>query len=121
MAHLAWKKGVCHGRAAFGITFQHKTTFSLNIFAPGLIQVVRAKIAGSHVTLRENFSGPVSATDLVKSSKDLGSLEVCSRKKLFLVGGCMFFVSYVISGGLLGRLGPLHLTQAPNRSMVVFR
>jgi len=28
-AHLAWKKGVCHGRAAFDITFQHKITFSL--------------------------------------------------------------------------------------------
>jgi len=27
-AHLAWKKGVCRGRAAFDITFQHKTTFS---------------------------------------------------------------------------------------------
>jgi len=29
VAHLAWKKGVCRGRAAFDITFQHKTTFSL--------------------------------------------------------------------------------------------
>ena len=29
VAHLAWKKGVCHGRAAFHITFQHKTTLSL--------------------------------------------------------------------------------------------
>jgi len=30
VAHLAWKKGVCQGRAAFDITFQHKTTFSFN-------------------------------------------------------------------------------------------
>jgi len=29
MAHPAWKKGVCHERAAFGLTFQHKITFSL--------------------------------------------------------------------------------------------
>jgi len=29
VAHLAWEKGVCHGRAAFHITFQHKTTLSL--------------------------------------------------------------------------------------------
>jgi len=29
VAHLAWKKGVCCGRAAFDITFQHKTTLSL--------------------------------------------------------------------------------------------
>jgi len=31
-------------------------------------------------------------------------------KKKFLVGGCRFFVSEVISGGLWGHLGPLHLT-----------
>jgi len=29
VAHLAWKKGVCRRKAAFDITFQHKTTFSL--------------------------------------------------------------------------------------------
>jgi len=29
VVHLAWKKGACCGRAAFDITFQHKTTFSL--------------------------------------------------------------------------------------------
>jgi len=28
VAQLAWKKGVCHVREAFHITFQHKTTFS---------------------------------------------------------------------------------------------
>ena len=29
VVYLAWKKRVCHGRAAFDITFQHKTTLSL--------------------------------------------------------------------------------------------
>jgi len=29
VVQLAWKKGVCHRRAAFDITFQRKTTFSL--------------------------------------------------------------------------------------------
>jgi len=29
VVHLPWKKGVCRGRAAFDIIFQHKTTFSL--------------------------------------------------------------------------------------------
>jgi len=29
VAHLAWKTGVCRGRAAFNITFQHKTTLSV--------------------------------------------------------------------------------------------
>jgi len=30
LAHLAWKKAICHGNAAY-ITFQHKTTFSLRL------------------------------------------------------------------------------------------
>jgi len=29
VAHLVWKTGVCHGRAAFDITFQHETILSL--------------------------------------------------------------------------------------------
>jgi len=29
VARLAWKKGVCRGRAAFDIAFEHKTTLSL--------------------------------------------------------------------------------------------
>jgi len=62
----------------------------VNTFAPGLIQEVRAKTAGSHVALHGNFSGPVSATDPVKSSKDSASLVVCTRK-IFLFGGCGFF------------------------------
>jgi len=35
-------------------------------------------------------------------------------KKFFLVGGCRFFVSDVISEGLLSQLGPLHLALGPN-------
>jgi len=31
-----------------------------------------------------------------------------------MVGGCGFFVSDVISGGLSGHLGPLHLALGPN-------
>jgi len=48
--------------------------------------VVRAKTAGSNVALHRNFSGPVSATDLVKSSKDLASLVVCTLKNFFWLG-----------------------------------
>jgi len=58
-----------------------------NIFTSGLIQAVRAKTAGLHVVLCGNFSSPVSATDPVKSSKDVASLIVSTRKKFFLVGG----------------------------------
>ena len=72
------------------------------------------------MALRRNFSSPVNATDLVKGSKDMASLLVCTRKK-FLFGGCGFFVSDVISGGLLGHLSPLHLALGANRYKVVFR
>jgi len=61
----------------------NKNLAYINTFALGLIQAVHAKTAGSHVALRWNFSGPVSATDPVKISKDLASLEVCTRKKFF--------------------------------------
>jgi len=36
MAHLAWKKGVYQARVAFDITFQYKTTISLNTLTAGL-------------------------------------------------------------------------------------
>jgi len=65
------------------------------------------------VALRGNLSGLVCSTDLVKVSKDAASLLVCTRKKNFLLGG--FFVSDVISGGLLGHLGPLCLALGTNR------
>jgi len=49
------------------------------------------------------------------------SLKRCSKssslhsKKNFLLGGCGFFVSDVISRGLLGHLGPLCLDLGANR------
>ena len=67
-----------------------------------------------HVVLRGNFSGPVCSTDLVKVSKDAASLLVCTQKKFFCLG-VRFFVSNVISGGLLGHLGPLCLALGANR------
>jgi len=44
---------------------------SVNTYAPRLIQAVRTKTAGLHVALRGNFSGPVSATNPVKSSRQV--------------------------------------------------
>jgi len=35
--HLAWKKGVYRGRAAFEISFQHKTLLFLNMFHSGFV------------------------------------------------------------------------------------
>ena len=58
-----------------------------------------------HVASRGNFSSQLRSTDLVKVSKDAASLLVCTRKKFF-AWGSGFFVSDVISGGLLGHPGP---------------
>jgi len=37
----------------------------------------------THMALHGNFSSPVSATDLVKVSKDATSLVACTLKKIF--------------------------------------
>jgi len=66
-----------------------------------------------HMALRGNISAPVRVTDLVEASKYAASLQVCTRKK-FLFGCCGFFVSDVISGRLLGHLGPLFLALGAN-------
>jgi len=50
-------------------------------------------------------SGAESDRELFKGLKDAASLLLCTRKK-FLLGVCGFFVSDVISGGLLDHLGP---------------
>jgi len=56
-----------------------------------------------------------------KSLKRRGKSSSLHSKKNFLLGGCGFFVSDVISGGLLGHLGPLCLALGANRELVVFR
>ena len=69
------------------------------------------------MALRGNFSRLVCSTDLVKVSKDaaMGKSSSLHSKKKFLLGGCGFFVSDVICGGLLGHLGPLCLALGTNR------
>jgi len=49
-----------------------------------------------------------------KSLKRHGMSSSLHSKKNFLLGGCGFFVSDVISGGLLGHLGPLCLVLGAN-------
>ena len=85
----------------------------INTLMSGLIQAVRKKTADSHVALRGNISVPVRVTDLVEVSKDAASLVVCTEKKFF-AWGCGFFVSDVISGGLLGHLGLFCLALGAN-------
>jgi len=65
------------------------------------------------VALRRNVSAPVRVTDLVNVSKDAASLAVRTRKKIF-GWGCRFFVSDIISGGVFGHLGQLHLALGAN-------
>ena len=67
------------------------------------------------MALHGNFSGPVCSTDPVKVSTDAASLLVCIKKKIFLLGGCRLSVSDVVSGGLLGHLGPICLALGANR------
>jgi len=43
-----------------------------------------------HVALRGNFSGLVCSTNPVKVSKDVASLLVCTRKKMFTWGMRVF-------------------------------
>jgi len=50
-----------------------------------------------------------------KSLKRRGKSSSLHTKKIFLLGECGFFVSDVISGGLLGHLGPLFLALGANR------
>jgi len=66
------------------------------------------------VAFQGNFSGPVSATDLFKGSKDTASLLVGTPKRIF-AWGCRFFVGDAVSGRLLGHLGQLHLALGDNR------
>jgi len=50
-----------------------------------------------------------------KSLKRRGKSSSLHSKKIFLLGGCSFFVSDTISGWLLGHLGPLYLALGANR------
>jgi len=92
---------------------QYGQIILLTPFAASLNLVVRVKIAGLHVALCRHNSGTISSRELFKCSKGLASLVVCNEK-IFWVLAFGFFVSDIISGGLLGHLGPLHLTLGLN-------
>ena len=67
------------------------------------------------MALHGNISAPVQVTDRVEASKDVASLLVCNRKKKIFAWGVRDLMSDVISGGLLGHLGPLCLALGANR------
>jgi len=83
----------------------------MNTLASGRFWGFLKKNTETHVALRRNFSRSVSATDLVKVSKDMARLLVCAQKKNF-GWGCRFLMSDVVSGGLFGHL---HLALGANR------
>jgi len=58
-------------------------------------------------------SGAKSGGELFKGSNDMASLLVCTQKKN-LLGECGFFMSDIISEGLLGHPGQLQLALGPN-------
>jgi len=68
----------------------------------------------THMSLRGNFSGPVSTTDQAKSSKDTASLVACTWKRIFWLWGADFLFEWHQKWRLLSHLGPLHLALARN-------
>ena len=71
------------------------------------------------MALRMNISAPIRSSNSATLSRHAASLVDCTRKKFFSWGvrvGCD-----VISGGLLGHLGPLCLALGVNHEVVVFR
>jgi len=60
------------------------------LWRPAAFGDFREKKSETHTALRGNFSAPVRVTDLVEVSKDAASLLVCTRKKFFGWGMCMF-------------------------------
>jgi len=68
----------------------------------------------SSAKIRTPATNKLCFTDQVKVSKDAASLLVCTRNN-FLLGGCGFVMSDIISGRLLGHLGQLCLALGINR------
>jgi len=84
-------------------TESNRAIFPCDTLASGRFGGFLKKNTKTHVVLHGNFSSPVSAIDPVKRCGKSCSLH---SKKIFW-SGCGFFVSDVISGGLLGSLGLL--------------
>jgi len=85
------------------------TATPLTLWRPAAFGDFRKKNAKTHVALHGNISAPG------QSVKRHGKSSSLHLKKIFLLWGCRFFVSDVISGGLLGYLGPLRLALGANR------
>ena len=86
----------------------------LNTFRAGWFRRFLQKKSSFRLPYQRPSSSADCARELFNGSNGSASLVDCTRKK-FLLGGCRFFVSDVISGGILGHLGPLYLALGANR------
>jgi len=74
----------------------------------------RKKNSSFRLPYQRPSSSADCARELLNGSNGSVSLVDCTRKKIFCLGGAGF-LSDVISGGLLGHLGPLCLALGANR------
>jgi len=88
--------------------------FLLTIWRPAAFGDFRKKRLNAHGFVREYLRSCLGYRPS-RSVKRRGKSSCLHSKKYFLLGGCGFFVSDIISGGLLGHLGPLRLALGANR------
>jgi len=95
------------------IRAEHK--FFINSLASGCFRVFLEKKRLNARGFALEYLRSCSGYGPGQSVKRRGKSSSQHSKKIFLLGGCGFFVSDVISGGLLGHLGPLCLALGANR------
>jgi len=89
--------------------------FFLTLLEPAGFGNFCKKTSSFQLPYQRPSSSADCARELFNSSNGSASLLDCTRKKKILPRGCGFFVSDIISGGLLGHLGPFCLTLGANR------
>jgi len=103
----------------FNGTCARKCNHAFSLWRPIGFSDFRKKNSSFRLPYQRPSSSADCTRELFNGSNGSASLVDCIRKKLFLRGGCVFFVSDVISGGLLDHLGPLFLALGANRLVVV--
>jgi len=86
-----------------------------NAFRTGWFLRFSQKISSFRLPYQRPSSSADCARELFNGSNRSASLVDGTRKKIFCLEGCGFFVSDVISAGLLGHLGQLCLALGANR------
>ena len=136
MAQCLSNLEVCVGAWALGVVPTEALSFSshilsswssliwigiLNTLASGCFRGFSKK---KHLNARgfvQEYLRSCTGYELGQSVQRRGKSSSLHSEKFFLLRECGFFVSDVISGGLLGHLGPLCLALGTNCLVVVFR